>query len=172
MQKIPYVGYNGNMIVEDRPYRMGYRALIYMILGKLKYPVLLGLLMAVLGLLVWLGLDTIAVVEKYGIVFTVLLAVFLSLSVVPEYLGFSVMIGEDAVYVRSGILSHRVVAAPYAEIQVIEDIVVPRGKLLGLAGIAVVSGKGKHETRTIIPLLSGTFRAEFREVLIERAERA
>ena len=128
------------MISEDESYRVGTRAMIYMILHKLRYPVILGVIMLVITFLLSLAQPTLALwqtgashflketayilaqVQVCGWLFTISLAVLFGLSAVPEYRGLTVRLGSDAFYVRRGILVHREIAIPYHQIQTINII--------------------------------------------------
>ena len=83
-----------------------------------------------------------------AVFFVCSLALFLALSVVPEYLGFSFMLGEKALYIRSGILSHQVLAISYREITSIEIV---RSKTFFLCNDFVISWHrhGSDETTTL-----------------------
>ena len=178
------------MISEDRPYRLPPQALISMVFGKLKYPLIftvflivlsVGLFFARLPMLSFLASPSMIVrdfarglygLKKYGTFFTIMLAVFLSVAEIPEYLGFSVMLGDQALYLRSGIISHQVTAIEYAKISRIEEREPSQKNIFGLRDVSITAQKGDRERTTIIPLLSKRFRTELQKTLAERAERA
>ena len=147
------------MISEERPYRLGPLALVAMVFGKLKYPVIFA------GVLVLLWFTGFHAVFKYGAFFTIMLAVFLSLAEVPEYLGYTIMLGDRALYVRSGIISHQVVAMEYTKISEVKEKDPEQKNIFGLKDLSIAQHQGEHSRTVVIPLLTKKFRTELEKAI-------
>ncbi|MEI8130275.1 MAG: PH domain-containing protein [bacterium] len=153
------------MIVRDRPYSLGYQAAIAMVLGSIKYPVLIG---GGLVLLHWLvsvffAKSTFAILlfgKPYHVAlfFVCTLVLFLGLAVLPEYFGFSFLAGEKGLYIRSGILSHTVTAIAYKELTNVE--IVRSKTFFGMSDFAVSWHRHGKDEETVLPCLSRKMRTD------------
>lgn len=153
------------MIVLDKPYSLGYQAAVAMVLGSIKYPVLIGVvLMFVHWLVSLLASKSALVVSVLGkpyhvaIFFVCTLVLFFALAVLPEYFGSTFMVGEKGVYIRSGILSHTVTAIAYKELTNIE--IVPSKTLIGMSDFVLSWHRHGKDEETILPCLSYKMRTD------------
>lgn len=180
------------MISPDKRYHTGPRALIYMILRKMKYPLVLIVTMFALTVLLHLGHSTLALwqagasplaregavilyaIQKYGWIFTVLLGVFLGSTVVPEYRGLTIAVGAKALYVRSGVLTYREIAIPYRQIQTINIIEEAGPRLFGLCSLVIVTSArdnaqtNSDESEALIELIHKSLARDLQQEILQR----
>jgi uncharacterized membrane protein YdbT with pleckstrin-like domain len=153
------------MISEDVAYRVGPKALAIMVISKLKYPAYGIVIMTAITLTLFFAHDGLAswfsgaspflqeaarilyLIEQYGWVFAGLLIVCFGLTAFPEYMGLSFRLGEQAFFVRSGILTHSEITIPYRHIQTITIVEHAGASLFGVCSLVVAtSGQGTVST--------------------------
>lgn len=184
------------MVSPGIPYRTGPRALIFMMLRKMKYPLILVLLMiAISGALHYGSLPlshllgghaellkkTMVVlngIQKYGWIFTVLLGFFLALSVVPEYRGLTITVGDKALAVRGGVITYQEIAIPYRQIQTINIVEEAMPRLFGLCSLVIVTSAQNNmqtendESEALIELIHKSLAVELRDAILSRLNSA
>ncbi len=160
------------MIVLDKPYALGYQSLLAMVVGSLKYPALTGgglfLTRMLISLLAGKTLVAQFLLGKpYHTMFffVCMLALFFALSVLPEYFGFSLMLGEKALYVRSGILSHQVTAVAYREVANV--VIIPSRTLFFMKDFVVHWHRHGKDEELVFPCLSRRMRTELFDFLTQ-----
>lgn len=182
------------MISPDVPYRVGVRALIYMMLRNLKYPFVLAIIMIAVTFLSSIESNTllswqaghssllsglahgIYATIKYGWIFTILLGLFLALIEIPEYMGLMFRLNDSAFYVRSGIISHKEIAIPYRQIQTIDVVEEPLMSLFGLCCLAAVTSARNDptmsgsESEIKLPLIHKSLARELQNELLKRLQ--
>ena len=165
------------MITLDTKYRVGIWALVYMMLRKLKIPLILAIIMTAITYLMSFGSGTLIAWQsgapgilqtlagilyallKYGWIFTILLAIFLALIEIPEYRGRIFRVNENAFYMRTGIISYKEIAIPYRQIQTINIIEKPMLSLFGLCSLSIVTSAHDDpktegsESEAMLPLI-------------------
>ena len=161
------------MLSANTSYRLGTRALVYMIIERLRYPFYLAAIMVGVSLVLYFlhtpllssyehGSSIVRFVpklvygiEKYGWAFTSFLIIFLGLSVVPEYLGLAFRLDKDAVYLRYGILTYNEIAVPYKKIIEIDVAQNRWQKILGLSSFFMKTDQTHKTTGKKIPREAG-----------------
>ncbi len=145
------------MIEQNTDYRYGLRALLYMMCSRLKVPLIFAIVMVVISFVLFqmkdvlIGWETggslflkqsgniLHLVERYGWFFTIILALFFALTILPEYFGMAFRLGDNALYLRKGIMSRHEMAIPYQQIQTITLIEKSSQRIFGVAGLAIIT---------------------------------
>lgn len=154
------------MLIQDTSYHTGARVMIYMVLGKMKWPLILAVIMFAItfgmsaenaALLSWAhgssailksissGLDAVL---KYGWILTALYVVSLGLLAVREYYSLTFRLGDSAFYLRTGLITHRELAISYRQIQTINLVQHPMSEMFGLSSMVVVTS-GHEDTSNL-----------------------
>lgn len=177
------------MIAPNTPYHVGTRALVFMILKKLKYPLILTTVMIIISFAMSYGSHAISGwalqksgfmhlfatflygLEKYGWVLTILLALCLSAVAVREYYSLTFTFDDKALYVRSGLITHREIAIPYRQIQTINIIEHAGSQLLGLCSVVVVTSatakpEDDEKSEATFPLMHKSIAKDLRDTLL------
>jgi len=180
------------MLSLQTEYRVGARALIYMILRKLKYPFIFAVITVLVSIIFSYAKQRLSVpsglelyghggqilhvlmialyVIRYVWIFIILLAIFLGLTALPEYFGMSVAMDEKALYIGLGILSRRYTSIPYHQIQKITILNKPMTGLFGLSTVVVSLNGGKTD-EVVIPLMHAKLARDLEVGLLARTER-
>ena len=177
------------MIAQNTPYHVGARALIFMIVRKLKYPFILAIVMVVISFGMSISSTmisawahghagflqstamTLYALQKYGWVLTIFLSVCFSVVAISEYRGLTFTVGDKALYVRSGILTHREIAIPYRQIQTINIVEHASAQMFGLCSAIVVTSatvgrKDSDESEATFPLIHTSLAKDLRDTLL------
>lgn len=181
------------MVSPGTSYRTGPRALVFMMLRKLKYPCILALVMISISVILYFShaelshlytsgspfvkkfVEIVYAVERYGWIFVALLAVFLSISIIPEYRGLTLTIGENALSVRGGVLTYQEIAIPYRQIQTISIVEEMIPRLFGLCSFIIVTSAhnteqtNNDESEAVIELIQTPLARELQKMVLSRA---
>jgi uncharacterized membrane protein YdbT with pleckstrin-like domain len=114
--------------------------------------------------------------EKYGWVLTTILVLCFSAIAVQEYLGLTFTFDDKALYVKSGLITHREIAIPFHQIQTINIVDHVSSQMFGLCSVVVVTSatvmKGEDEkSEATFPLIHRSIAKDLRDTLLNATEK-